>query len=185
MYNVAYNSKSKGYKTHINKRLTKCYSTWRSMITRCYGNKNDAYSNCVVCTEWLDYQNFAEWYNENVYSINERLCLDKDFIGDSLMYSPTNCLLIPETLNKLVCNLKQKGSLPLGVSFHKGNNKYVSYLGTSKGRITLGYFDDITQAEECYIQAKETYVKDMIHTYEKLIPQDVYAKLLNFKLRRR
>lgn len=185
MYNVAYNSKSKGYPTYVNNKITKCYNTWRSMITRCYGNINDSYKNCHVCKEWLDYQNFAEWYNTNIYDLNEPICLDKDLIGDSLMYSPSTCLLIPETINKAVCNLRLKGELPLGVSFHKGNNKYVSYLSTNTGRKTLGYFEDVSQAEMCYLQAKQEYVINLANTYKGVIPSELYTQLTQYKVRRR
>ena len=46
------------------KTQTHCYSTWKSMLTRCYDEKyhikKPTYENCYVCDEWLNFQNFAE-----------------------------------------------------------------------------------------------------------------------------
>ena len=42
------------------------YKHWYSMLKRCYDpyelNKQPTYIDCYVCDEWLNYQNFAKWY---------------------------------------------------------------------------------------------------------------------------
>lgn len=39
------------------------------MLQRCYNNKQLSYFDCEVCDEWLCFQNFAKWYEENYYEI--------------------------------------------------------------------------------------------------------------------
>lgn len=68
------------YKSH---RLI--YSVWCHMLERCYDDKYKekypTYKDCKVCEEWLNFQNFAKWYEENYYEIpNEKMCLDKDIL---------------------------------------------------------------------------------------------------------
>jgi hypothetical protein len=62
------------------------YETWAGMLKRCYGSnyqeKQPSYIGCTVCEEWLDYQNFYDWYNANFYTVNgERVHLDKDILN--------------------------------------------------------------------------------------------------------
>ena len=61
--------------------LSEVYETWMGMLRRCYFDniKFPAYyDKCIVCEEWHNFQNFAEWYEENKYPVNERLHIDKD-----------------------------------------------------------------------------------------------------------
>ena len=46
----------------------KSYSTWVSMLQRCYSNitleRQPTYKGCVVVEEWHNFQNFAKWFEE-------------------------------------------------------------------------------------------------------------------------
>lgn len=55
------------------KNVTKLsYIKWRDMLTRCYGkNQKRAYDDCSVCDEWMIYENFERWYNDNYYECGE------------------------------------------------------------------------------------------------------------------
>ena len=64
---------------------TREYTCWIHMIERCYLEKNkdlhrSYYGKCIVCDEWLNFQNFAKWHREHYYDVNERLHLDKDIL---------------------------------------------------------------------------------------------------------
>ena len=65
------------YKTRENNKKTKCYLTWISMLTRCYDSKYHekypTYIGCKVCDEWLNFQNFAEWYYDNHYEVDSEV----------------------------------------------------------------------------------------------------------------
>lgn len=84
------------FKSYVNGKITKAYSTWRSMLSRCYDKTSSNYrfySDCAVVSEWHNFQNFAKWYNDRYF---KGCHLDKDtlFSGNKL-YSPNTCALIP------------------------------------------------------------------------------------------
>ena len=67
VYNIGYIGEGK-YKSRIDGKVTKCYKTWSHMLERCYNKEKEKYHNyidCYVCEEWLNFQNFAEWYYKN------------------------------------------------------------------------------------------------------------------------
>ena len=78
----------------INGKHTKVYSVWHDMLGRCYNKKyqekKPTYIGCTVCEEWHNFQNFAKWYEENYYEVNnEEMALDKDIlIKGNKIYSP-------------------------------------------------------------------------------------------------
>ena len=78
---------------------TEAYSVWTSMLERCYSSayleQNPTYRNCYVCEEWLNFQVFAEYYEETYPRKAKRgdYHLDKDIlINGNKLYSPVNCL---------------------------------------------------------------------------------------------
>jgi hypothetical protein len=183
IYHNGYNSKSKGYKTN-----DISYKAWTNMLKRCYSDAyhrgEPSYSDCSVCDEWKDYQNYAEWYNKNIYSADELVCLDKDLrVKGNKLYSPDTCVFLPVTLNKLLINTsKSIGEYPVGVSYHKHNNKFVSYLSTPMGRRTLGYFDSEDEAFSTYKVEKEQLIKDMAEKYKSYLPIEVYNLLISYEI---
>ena len=86
------------YKSKINHKITNCYQHWINMIKRCYNQKcllkDNTYKGCSVCDEWLNFQNFGEWYDKNYYEIsNEVMDLDKDILHKgNKIYAPDNCV---------------------------------------------------------------------------------------------
>lgn len=83
------------------------YNVWRDMLSRCYNkreqSKKPSYIGCEVCEEWLCFETFEKWYNENYYNLeNEPLNLDKDILfSNNKIYSPKTCLLVPKRINQL------------------------------------------------------------------------------------
>ena len=45
------------------------YDIWYHMIQRCYTRtkSTEAYKDCMVSDEWLCFENFLQWYNDNYY----------------------------------------------------------------------------------------------------------------------
>lgn len=80
------------------------------MLSRCYnpnyhGAKN--YFDVEVCDEWLNFQNFAKWFNDNYYTIEDDVVLlEKDFKSYAYkldkIYSPNNCIFVPQCFNKII-----------------------------------------------------------------------------------
>lgn len=89
-------------------------------MQRCYINKKKypAYYGIVtICDEWLVFQNFAKWYDENKYECEGRLHVDKDILHPgNKVYSPENCILLPQRINELFfVNSRGTSNLPQGI----------------------------------------------------------------------
>ncbi len=95
VYGVGFNSGG-SFKPSCNSAHTKPYSTWKSMLMRCYSEKYHAkfpsYIDCSVCDEWLDFQVFALWFTDNYKA---GMQLDKDIkVDGNKVYSPSTCLFV-------------------------------------------------------------------------------------------
>lgn len=87
---------------------TKAYSVWHDMINRCYSErqqiKQPSYIGCSVCEDWHNFQNFADWYEEN--SI-DGFHLDKDImVNGNRVYSPEFCQFVSPSDNAKKANEK-------------------------------------------------------------------------------
>tara|TARA_R110001632_G_scaffold166585_1_gene285028 strand:- start:1076 stop:1714 length:639 start_codon:yes stop_codon:yes gene_type:complete len=90
-----------GYKSIINGSRSRSYNIWVSMIQRCYSKKcqatNPTYKDCSVCDDWLDFQVFAKWFDDNYV---DGYHLDKDIKNKgNKIYSPENCLFVSQNEN--------------------------------------------------------------------------------------
>jgi len=96
------------HKAIIKGKMSKPYSTWMNMISRCYTAKyqvkQPTYIGCSVAVEWHDFQNFAEWFEINYV---EGYHLDKDCkIEGNKIYSPENCLFVSRKENNIKAHAK-------------------------------------------------------------------------------
>lgn len=74
---------------------TRIHTIWNSMRARCYCPTSHAYENyggrgIKVCDEWLDFNNFYKWANENGWS-EESVGISLDRIDVDGDYCPDNC----------------------------------------------------------------------------------------------
>lgn len=168
------------------------YKVWQKMLQRCYKNDGQfsiTYYNCFVDNEWHCFQSFAEWWDSHKYIIDEDLEIDKDIkVKGNNIYSPSTCLLVPSTINKLFVKQQTKrGNYPIGVSLCKRNNKLEvrcrDYLHDNT-KVFLGYFelDEEVQAFQAYKEFKEQMIKDMANHYKDKIPQELYNAMLSYEV---
>ena len=155
----------------------------------CYKNpsKNRKYKDCKVCEEWHNFQNFAKWFDENYYEIgNEKMWLDKDILfKDNKIYSPKNCIFVPNRINILfIKSDKLRGDLPIGLTYHKRDNKIEVYCNTNKNQEYLGRFNinEIKEAFNAYKQFKENYIKQVADEYKDKIPQKLYDAMYKWEV---
>lgn len=186
IYGIAYNSKGK-HKSRQGKGTSPTYRAWRNMIERCYSPKSrqmaPTYLHCSVTKEWLNFQEFAEWYENDAFFGNGYQ-LDKDLLVPSnKLYHPDLCCLVPSQLNSiLLARGNDRGKYPQGVCFYKPYGKYLAQLNAGGKKIHLGYFDTPKEAYQTYKIAKENYVKEVANEWRGRIDERVYEALMIWTL---
>jgi hypothetical protein len=178
------------YKSKENGVQTRSYKTWYDMLKRCYDeNHRDkfiSYENCYVCDEWLNYQNFAEWYEYNYYEVTgEIMHIDKDIlIKGNNIYSPETCIFVPQTINNLIIKRdNDRGELPIGVWYDSSRNKFKAYCCNGKGKvITIGRYQTVEEAFNAYKLYKENVIKSIADEYINYIPYMLYEALYNYNV---
>ena len=183
---IAYNSMG-SYRTKEGKNKTKAYSSWRSILQRCYDKKSlerySSYVGCAIASDWFDFQDFAAWFYSNPYSELDYQ-LDKDLlIPNNKIYSPETCCFVPRELNNLLLdNSSVRGDLPQGVCFHKKNNVYIANIRIKCKQTYLGSFDSPDEAYQAYKTAKEAHVKSVALEWKDRIGDDVFNALMSWQL---
>lgn len=169
------------------------FNVWNSMHKRAgnYSGEKPTYSDVTVCDEWCNYQNFAKWYNENVYEApGEKLCLDKDILyPGNKIYSPKTCRLVPDGINQLFKQPPRKNNdLPIGVV--KDSSYKTPKYRTIK-LIELDFYgnkhkfsktcDTMEEAFMLYKYYHEKYVHDTAEIYKTYIPIEIYNALKQYR----
>lgn len=160
------------------------YLAWTNMLQRCYTDMNGkypAYYGIVkVCEEWLNFQNFAEWYESHYYSIpNERLHIDKDIKSSkSKLYSPDTCILIPQSINEVIRdNYRKTIDSDLPVTIRRCGNGYKVKFRKEN----LGQYDTVEECLEKYNEKKINYIKELVDGYGDLLPKEVAETILQWR----
>lgn len=87
---------------------TSVYQVWRNMLSRCYDEKSEHYHRyggrgVLVCEDWKNYQNFANWYVSN--HPGGKVQIDKDIkVEGNKIYSPVACILVSKLENIMHMN---------------------------------------------------------------------------------
>lgn len=178
------------YKARKNKKPTRIYDTWNSMLQRCYDpkykEKHPTYIDCIVCEEWHNFQNFSEWYEENYYEIEgEVMNLDKDIlVKNNKIYSPDTCVFVPQSINSLFIKRDiDRGNLPIGVHYDKQHKKYKAQCSIGLGKQkNLGRYDTQEEAFKVYKAFKEAHIKKIADDYLEFIPSNLYQAMINYEI---
>lgn len=159
-------SYSELYPIRVGKKKAPQYVAWENMLMRCYYPKTSRYSayggiGVKVCDEWLSYENFAKWYDDNNYI--DGYHLDKDLLGDGGIYSPETCNYIPQRLNGLfVVNHKNVGRvnnhLPTGVAVQRSS--FVTRINHEVIPKTKS-FTSVEEAHKDYLTRKWNSVREI------------------------
>jgi hypothetical protein len=195
VYGIGYIGVGK-YKTRINNKQTRKYKIWKGILQRCYDpyfiNKHLSYKDCFVCNEWHNFQNFAQWYDENIYNCdNERIHLDKDisYKGNKI-YSPETCIFVPQRINGLFIKRDiDRGVYPIGVCLNKRDDKLYARCNIidKNGKSKFKFLDSFSlnkpfQAFTCYKNFKENYIKQVADEYKDLIPIELYNAMYEWEV---
>lgn len=167
------------------------FTKWNNMIIRCFNNKyhdkQPTYETCTVCEEWLDFNNFVEWFEDPKNGYRDGYQLDKDLLGGGRKhYSPETCCFVPQTVNAMLTRgAKIRGKVKsIGVTL-KGN-KYIARcnFGHKEAKV-VGIFDNEQEAFEAYRKAKKSYMEQLANSLYAAgeITERVYHGLLNYEIK--
>jgi hypothetical protein len=92
--------------------------------------------------------------------------------------------LVPDDINLLFIKRdKFRGDLPIGVTWDKKCNKYISHCRNHKNKkIRLDLHDTIEEAFNDYKIYKETIIKQVAEKYKDRIPNKLYNTMYNYKV---
>lgn len=182
VYDVGYLGEGK-YKVYIDQdHLEPVYNVWRTLLGRCCTERHreqfPAYADCTVCEEWLCYQNFAEWWNNNMYHVGtERMHLDKDIkFKDNKIYSPETCIIVPQSINELFHASGRKTKdidLPYTIRRAAKGKFSVSYKSKS-----LGIYNTVEESVEVYLTEKRKDIRNKVEELKEILPINVQEILL-------
>ena len=139
--------------------VCKYYQTWVNMLRRCYSAKyqerQPTYVGCSVSEEWRTFSVFKDWMEKQDF---EGKHLDKDLlIEGNKIYSQDTCVFITGALNNFTTDSRaSRGEFLLGVSWHKGTNKFQSSCSNpiTQKREHLGRFDSEQEAHNAWLKRK-------------------------------
>jgi hypothetical protein len=171
------------YRPSINRVATKEYEMWRKMFDRCYSGKQLAYSDCEVCEEWYNFQNFAKWYTENYYEVPDQIMqIDKDWlcIGNRI-YCPERCSIVPHVINSCILTHSKINNLelPSGVS-RTTSGKFKARCSVEGERKDLGTYETIQEAWEVYKNFKIKYVTSLAERFKDCLPKNIYEAVSHY-----
>lgn len=164
---------------------SKSYLVWRGVLKRCYSNKeysaNSSYLGCSVSTSWMNFQNFAEWYeNHDYYGLGYEL--DKDIlVRGNKVYSSETCCLVPSIINMAV--VSPSGGGVTGVTVREGRkNAFEAY--TKEGGVNryLGAYPTLEEAFIVYKDRKESYLKSLAEEWRGNVSEEVYHALISWDI---
>lgn len=161
---------------------SKSYKIWTNILRRCYSKEQQefnapTYVDCSVYFVWLNYQRFAEWYEQNYV---EGWHLDKDIlVKGNKIYGPDTCCFVPKEINTLfVLQKSKRGNTSIGVS--QAGNRFRAMLGKYNSIIDLGYFDTEELAFQAYKFEKEKYIKEVANIWKDKISEKLYNVMINY-----
>ena len=173
------------YKSSIKRKMTREYSVWTNMLSRCYCGKTQqrhpTYHGCEVSENFKDFQYFAEWCNQQNGFYEDGWELDKDLVGNGKLYSEEYCVFIPRIINSALAvkMLNRKGK---GVYFNRVNRTYdVNTKEFGKYR-RVGCFSSKKQAYLAYVDSKKQYLKVLCDKYKGKLSGKAISALLDFEL---
>ena len=172
------------YKCRENGKLKMEYIIWHDTLRRCYDpkfkEKYTTYKNCKMEDYLLNFQNMARWINENYYEVpGERMCLDKDILSKgNKVYSRKTCIFVPEKINTLFTKRdNDRGNSHIGTTPNSSGNYQVRCSNGYGKRIYLGSYSTEEEAFKVYKNYKEKVIKEVIDSYEGIIPEPFYSRL--------
>lgn len=177
------------YTSRVDNKHTIEYKSWMNLINRCrpggvFQTNHPAYVGCSIHPDFIKFQWFAEWCNNQIGFGNDGWALDKDIlVPGNKVYGPDVCVFVPRGLNNLLTHKRSnQGLYPTGVSYFKDRGNYIAQVCIDGRNKTLGYFDTPELAEAAYKTAKVADIHRRAEIWKDQIDPRVYTALSNYKI---
>ena len=182
-FGVGYLGEGK-YRVWENSKNSDEFKIYHHMLMRCYDPKyqeeKPTYKGCEVEDYLLNFQHMGEWIAENYYEVpGEVMHLDKDILcKGNKIYSRETCIFVPQRINELFTKRdNDRGDCPIGViPTSSGNYRADCKNGYGKS-VYLGVYHSKEEAFQVYKNYKERVIKEVIDSYEGIIPEPHYSRL--------
>lgn len=171
-------------------KISKEYATWRGMIGRCYHRTENRkiaykrYEGCNVSDFFKYYSNFYEWANNQVGFGIPDFDLDKDLLlKGNKNYSEEFCVFLPSEVNTAIqSNRSDRGSYPIGVSYHKKAGGFTARMRRNNKDIYIGIYKTPDEAFLNYKKNKEEYLVYLANKWRYKIDERAYNALINYSV---
>ena len=164
------------------------YVLWRNMLHRCYTDKYQdnfpTYKGCTVSDNFIHYEYFKSWCNNQSGFKQEGWVLDKDIlVKGNKVYGENTCCFVPHEINNLLVKSdSRRSNLPIGVTFNESTNKYTANYSLNGRSKRIGNYETVLEAFEAYKRVKETYIRTVTEGWKHLIDQRTYEALMNYQV---
>lgn len=163
------------------------HQVWHDMLKRTYTPRTEqesrAYAGTYVHSHWHNFQNFAEWYQEQIKDfgpVDFRWHLDKDILQPgNREYGPRFCKVIPQPVNELFTDHAfARGKYPLGVSKYVSN--YQANISEHGKNRRIGSYSTIAEAQLAYWSEKFCVIQETAIRYWQYLPEPLAMRLIKF-----
>lgn len=149
-----------------------------------YRDWNRIKSHTNICEEWLVYDDFNKWFNENYYSVDgEKMMLSYRFWNlKNHRIVPEECIYLPRKIYyAMQIYNKSDETLPRGI-YKQKNLKYEVRLIENNKPYYTKIFKTKEEALSAYENKKREKLIEIAENYKGTVPQKVINRLLNFRL---
>jgi len=151
---------------------------WYGVKNRCYGGRNKAYIGCTMSENFLDFQFFAEWCNNQIGWGEEGWCLDKDFLVEgNKVYSENTCVFVPRVINTIFANKHIETHENTGAIWISHSNKWQARASEFGKQKNYGLHNTPEEAHAVWAARRNVYVQEVAEMYKGRIRDEVYQKL--------
>lgn len=160
------------------------YRVWKDMIERCYirKRKTEAYIDCNVYDSWFNFQEFAEWCeNQKGFGMKDWQ-LDKDLlVKGNKVYGPNTCAFVPSKINTILHTKEScRGDYPVGVTYLKKTGKFMSSINNTY----MGNYATYQEAHQRWQLEKARIIRETVmwwsedNSVNKTFNKSIAANLL-------
>ena len=163
------------------------YKIWHSMIRRCYSSyyqkSKPNYVGVKVCDRWLRFSNFLEDVSKIPYSDVDDYQLDKDIVGNGLLYSLETVCFVPREINQALIKSNKSEKLK---GCYRIENRFIPSIRSggmvdiSKELMVKASYPTQEEAFKVYKSVKREFLKRLACKYKGFISKEVFDTLYKY-----